>query len=143
MAKYETKTKPTPESVDAFLENLRDDAQRADCRRLRELMASAAGGDGALWGPSMVGFGAYHYRYASGHEGDAMAVGFAPRSANIALYITGGFEDHGPVLRRLGRHKTGKGCLYIKRLADLDEGALTELIKASVAKAAEFDANRA
>jgi hypothetical protein len=143
MAKYENKTKPTLESVDDFLESIPNDTKRSDCRRLRKLMEVVTGEEGRLWGPSIVGFGAYHYRYASGHEGDSMAVGFAPRSANITLYITGGFEDHETVLQRLGKHKTGKGCLYIKRLSDVDEGALTDLIKASAAKAAEINVNPA
>jgi hypothetical protein len=139
MAKYEIKTKPTSASVDEFLEHIPDDTKRADCWRLRELMESATGEQGVLWGPSIVGFGAYHYRYASGHAGDTMAVGFAPRAANITLYITGGFEDLEPVLQRLGKYKTGKGCLYVKRLADVDEGALADLIKASAAKAAALN----
>jgi hypothetical protein len=143
MVKYEAKTKPTPESVDEFLANISDDTKRSDCQRLRELMESATGEGGRMWGASMVGFGAYHYRYASGHEGDTMAVGFAPRSANITLYITGGFEEHESVLQRLGKHKTGKGCLYIKRLSDVDESALIELIEASVAMAAEHNVTQA
>lgn len=142
LAKYEARTRPTPESVDEFLERIPDEAKRTDCQRLRDLMASASGDAGSMWGTSMIGFGAYHYRYASGHEGDTMAVGFAPRAANIVLYITGGFEEHANVLQRLGKHKTGKGCLYIKRLSDVDEGALTELIQASVARAAEANVER-
>ncbi len=146
MAASENKTKPTPESVDAFLETIPDATKRSDCQRLRELMESVTGEEGMLWGPSMVGFGTYHYRYASGHEGDSMAVGFALRSANITLYTTGGIggvEDHEPVLQRLGRYKTGKGFLSIKRLSDVDEDTLTDLITASVTTAAEVNVNLA
>lgn len=143
MATYENKTTATEGSVDGFLDRIVDDDRRSDCRRLRELMASASGEEAVLWGAGIVGFGAYHYRYASGREGDTMAVGFAPRSANIALYVAGGHEAHGDVLRRLGTFKTGKGCLYLRRLSDVDEDALSDLIRASVDRAAEMDTDRA
>lgn len=139
MAKYEAKTKPTAESVDEFLENIPDDSRRADCQRIREMMEEISGQPAVVWGSNIVGFGRYHYRYATGHEGEAGAVGFAPRASSITIYIVGGFEDHEELLDRLGKHKRGKGCLYIKRLADVDEIALRELIQVSLDNAARFD----
>jgi len=137
--KNTNQTQPTPASVDDFLGAIPDAAKRADCLRLREMMEEITGEPAVLWGPSIVGFGTYHYRYDSGREGDAPAVGFSPRAANITVYVTGGFDDLQDELGRLGKHKIGKGCLYLKRLSDVDEGVLTELIRASVAKAALFD----
>jgi len=106
----ENKTRPTAASVDEFLAAVENAEKRADCLRLREMMESAADAPPSMWGPSIVGFGSYHYRYATGREGDAPAVGFSPRASNITVYITGGFENREPLLERLGRHKTGKGC---------------------------------
>jgi hypothetical protein len=132
-------TVPTESDVDSFLAAVEDEQKRQDSITLRDLMASATGEHARMWGPSIVGFGSYHYRYESGHEGDAPAVSFSPRKANITLYITGGFEEHEETLNRLGKHKLGKGCLYIKRLSDVDKDALGELIQASIDNAARFD----
>lgn len=135
----DNKTRPTTDDVSAFLDAVEDDAKRADAHRVSELMGSISGEPPVMWGSSIIGFGTYHYRYDSGREGDAPAVGFSPRKANLTLYITGGFEEHADVLERLGKHKLGKGCLYIKRLSDVDESALSDLIRVSLENAARFN----
>ncbi len=135
----ENRTRATDHNVDDFLNGIADDARRDDCQRLRQLMEDASGEPAVLWGTSIVGFGNLHYRYASGREGDTPAVGFSPRSTSITLYVAGGFEPLGPILERLGSYKLGKGCLYIKRLADVDEVALIDLIDASLDRAAELN----
>ncbi len=129
--KYEPKTRETAASVDAFLGKV-DAARRDDCRTIVAMMQKATGAPPKMWGPSIVGFGSYHYRYESGHEGDACVVGFSPRAQNITLYLTPGFADLAPQLAKLGRHKTGKGCLYIARLADVDVAVLESLVRESV-----------
>jgi hypothetical protein len=133
------KTLPTGASVDAFIEGIADERKRADSVRLVELMQAATGEPPVLWGGSMIGFGSYHYRYASGHEGDAPLVAFAPRARAFSLYLTCDLERRGDVLARLGRHRHGKGCLYITRLSDVDEDVLRDLIDASVTEARERD----
>lgn len=134
----ENKTRPTSDDVSAFLDTVDDDVRRADAFRVSELMRSISGEPPVMWGSSIVGFGSYHYRYATGREGDAPAVAFSPRKANLTLYITGGFDEHPELLERLGTHKIGKGCLYIKRLADIDEAALSDLVRVSLANAARY-----
>lgn len=136
--KYKQKTKPTEVSVDEFLASVPDDARRADAVRLRAMMEEISGEPAVMWGTSIVGCGHYHYTYASGHEGDAAAIGFSPRAANITVYIVGGFDGHDDKLDRLGKHKLGKGCLYIRRLSDVDESALRDLIRISIDNAARF-----
>ena len=119
--------------VAAFLAQVPDERRRTDARRLCALMQEITGEPPVMWGTSIVGFGSYHYRYASGREGDSALASFSPRSQYLAIYLVGEFEErHGPALARLGPHKTGKGCLYIKRLDDVDTGALRELIDRSV-----------
>jgi hypothetical protein len=140
MSQNQNKTLPTQDDVETFLSNVKDEKKRADSLRLRDLMESVTGEQAVLWGPSIVGFGTYHYRYDSGREGDAPAIGFAPRSANITLYVVGSLDDHAAILHRLGKHTTGKSCVYVKRLSDVDENALTDLIRASVEKAKEITA---
>lgn len=135
----DNKTRPTGQSVDAFLEGIADEAKRADSLRLRELMELTSGESATMWGASIVGFGNLHYRYQTGREGDTPAVGFSPRAASITLYLSGGFDGFGQILERLGKYKIGKGCLYLKRLSDVDEAALTDLIEASLDKAAELN----
>jgi hypothetical protein len=127
----ELKTKQNEQSVDAFLQTVEDEKKRADCLHIVEIMREITGHEPKMWGDTMVGFGSYHYKYASGHEGDAMLTGFSPRKQNITLYITAGFEQYGDLMRKLGKHKTGKSCLYINRLADIDEGVLRTLVKES------------
>ncbi len=131
-AMSQNKTQATDASVDTFLAGIDDTVKREDCRRLREIMEDASGERATMWGSSIVGCGTCHYRYESGREGDTPAVGFAPRASNIALYINGDLGLLEPALARLGKHKAGKGCVWIKRLADVDITVLRELIAASL-----------
>lgn len=126
------KTKETEASVAAYLEAIADPQRQEDCRALSALMQRATGHEPRMWGPSIVGFGKYHYRYDSGHEGDACLTGFSSRKAEISVYITSGFETHQALLGRLGRHKIAKACLYLKRLSDIDLQVLEALVTASV-----------
>ena len=126
-------TRPTGAAVEGFLAGVPDERRREDARRLCAMMREITGEPPAMWGTSIVGFGAYHYRYASGHEGDAPLAGFSPRSQHLVIYLASEFGDrYQAVLARLGPHKTGKGCLYLKRLGDVDQDALRELIDRSV-----------
>jgi hypothetical protein len=127
------KTKPTAISVTAFVNALAEPAKRADAKALIGLMKSATGEAARMWGPSIIGFGAYHYKYESGREGDTVLVGFSPRKAAMVLYGVMGSENAESLLTKLGKHSTGKGCLYIKRLSDVDREVLKELIVGSVA----------
>ena len=129
----ENKTVPTAESVDAFIDALDDERRRADARALAALMAEVTGEPATMWGPSIIGFGAYHYVYDTGREGDMPLVGFSPRKANLVLYIMPGFAGYDELLGRLGKLKMGKACLYLKRLSDVDAAALRELVAASAA----------
>ncbi|TYB37659.1 DUF1801 domain-containing protein [Micromonospora sp. AP08] len=126
-------TVPTDASVDDFLAAVPDDRRRADAERLCALLREVTGEPPVMWGPSIVGFGAYRYTYASGRTGDWPLVGFSPRKQQLVVYLVGGYEERYPsVLARLGPHKTGKGCLYLKRLDDVDESALRELVDRTV-----------
>ena len=119
--------------VAEFLAQVPDEQRREDAHRLCALMQEITGEPPAMWGTSIVGFGSYHYRYASGRDGDSPLAGFSPRSQHLVIYLIGEFTDrYQPALARLGPHKTGKGCLYLKRLDDVDTGALRELIDRSV-----------
>lgn len=133
------KTLPTGEPVVEFLDGIADERKRADAWRLVEMMEAATGEPAALWGGNIVGFGSYHYRYASGHEGDAPLVGFSPRARAFSIYLSCDAETQAERLDRLGKHKMGKGCLYVTRLSDVDEVVLRELIDASVAEARTRD----
>ncbi|HYG28623.1 MAG TPA: DUF1801 domain-containing protein [Allosphingosinicella sp.] len=124
----ETKTRPTDTSVDAFLDGVAHPARRADGKALRDMMERVTGEPAVMWGPSIVGFGRYHYRYESGHEGDSPRLGFSPRSANLVLYV-GGFPGYEALLARLGKHKRSKACLYLSKLADVDEAVLEEIAR--------------
>ena len=126
----ETKTKPTQVEVDDFIASVEKPVRRADAVILREMMERVTGERATMWGPTIVGFGAYHYRYASGHEGDSCRVGFSPRSANLVLYV-GGFPEYEALLARLGKHKRSKACLYLNRLADVDLDVLEEIVRRS------------
>jgi hypothetical protein len=128
----EQKTKPTEQSVDGFLSKVSDEKVRDDCYALVKLMSKATGSPPKMWGPTIVGFGNYHYRYDSGHEGDACLTGFSPRKQNITVYVMPGFNQHADLLEKLGKHKAGKGCLYIKKLEDINSTVLENLIKQSV-----------
>ena len=129
----ENKTKPTETSVVAFVDALPEQARRTDAKKLIKLMSKASGEKATLWGPSIIGFGTYHYKYESGREGDTMLVGFSPRKAALVLYGVTGTERAASLLSQLGLHTTGKGCLYIKKLSDIDENTLEKLIVHSVA----------
>ncbi|HZK35464.1 MAG TPA: DUF1801 domain-containing protein [Aeromicrobium sp.] len=133
------KTQPHAGDVFAFLDRLKDPVKRADSDRLISIMTKASGDRATMWGPSIIGFGSYHYRYASGREGDAPAIGFSPRSNAISVYITGSNELRGDVLARFGKHKVGKGCIYVKRFSDIDESVLDELIEDGLALARDID----
>ncbi len=129
----ENKTKPTKLSVAAFIDALTDPARRADAKALLKLMQNASGELPRMWGPSIIGFGSYHYKYESGREGDTPVIAFSPRKAATALYGITGFSEAAALLAKLGSHTTGKGCLYIKRLADVDQQVLEALIVKSLA----------
>ena len=133
----ENKTKPTAISVDDFLAAIDDPAKRADALRLRDMMARLSGQPATMWGPSIIGFGSYRYAYESGRSGEAPRIGFSPRAKEFALYLLGTVSRGVPLLDELGRHRTGKGCLYVKRLADVDESVLEALIAESLAYSRE------
>jgi hypothetical protein len=124
----ETKTKPTHVSVDTFLDGVRHAVRRADGKAVRATMERVTGEPAVMWGPSIIGFGAYHYRYASGHEGDMCRMGFSPRSANLVLYV-GGFPEYEALLATLGKHRSSKACLYLNKLADVDPAVLEEIVR--------------
>lgn len=126
------KTKPTRASVSEFMRNIEDPQQRADCRVIASMMREASGQRAKMWGTSIVGYGSYDYKYASGREGTFMECGFSPRAQNISIYIMPGFSGFAALMKKLGKHKTGKSCLYIKRLDDVDIKILARLIKQSV-----------
>ncbi len=130
----ETKTKATAASVADHLAAIEDEARRQDCETLAGLMARATKLKPAMWGPSIVGFGSYHYRYDSGHEGDSCLTGFASRKGDISVYLLGDFPGREALLAKLGKHKMGKACLYIRRLADVDLKVLERLVVESVAE---------
>ena len=131
----EAKTKPTKQSVDGFIKKIPDPQTRADCLTIARLMAEATRSEPGLWGSSIVGFGTRRIKYAGGREGDWPIIGFSPRKQNLTLYIgLGGFDSHAELLEKLGKHSVGKGCLYIKRLSDVDLPTLKKLIRASVKK---------
>ncbi len=127
----ELKTKPNNLSVDDFLNSIEDGKKRQDCYTVLGLMKKLTGEEPKMWGSSMVGFGTYHYKYASGREGDWFVTGFSPRKQNLTLYIMSGFSRYDELMVKLGKHKTGKSCLYIKKLEDIDLTVLKELIKQS------------
>jgi hypothetical protein len=129
----QNQTQPTKLSVAAFIDALTDETRKADAKVLVKLMQSATGEKPAMWGPSIIGFGSRHYKYESGREGDTPIVGFSPRKAATVLYSTIGFSGSDAFLARLGKHSTGKGCLYIKKLADVDQKVLAEMVVKSVA----------
>ena len=128
----EIKTKPTEASVDAFLENIQHPVRRADGKALRAMMERITGEPAIMWGPSIVGFGSYHYRYDSGHQADMCRVAFSPRSANLVLYV-GSFPEYEGLLAKLGKHKRSKACLYLNKLADVDAGVLDEIVRRTYA----------
>ncbi|MBL4675302.1 MAG: DUF1801 domain-containing protein [Mucilaginibacter sp.] len=131
------KTTETEASVEAFLNKITDDERREDAFKLVAIMQDSTGFDAKMWGPAIVGFGSYHYKYDSGREGDAPRTGFSPRSKEFALYLTASFEGRETLLQKFGKHKTAKACIYVKKLKDVDETVLREMIKRSVADISE------
>ena len=128
----ENKTKATKQSVATFLNGIDDKDKRADAKKVAAIMQKVTGEKAAMWGSSIVGFGQYHYKYESGREGDFMLAGFAPRKKALTIYIMAGFKLYDSLMKKLGKYKTGKSCLYVKRLSDIDEKVLTQLIDKSV-----------
>jgi hypothetical protein len=128
----ENKTKATGASVTAFINSIDDKQKRADARKVAAMMRKATGKRAKLWGPSIVGYGTYHYKYASGREGDFLMTGFSPRKQALTVYVIPGFEHFETLMNKLGKYKTGKSCLYIKWLSDVDEKILEQLINRSV-----------
>jgi hypothetical protein len=132
MANAELKTKATTASVEKFLDSIPDEGRREDCRAVAEIMRKATGAAPRMWGTSVVGFGDYHYKYESGRENDWFIAGFSPRKDSLTLYFMTGIEPYAAILKQLGKHKTGKGCLYIKSLEDVDRKVLRQLVETSV-----------
>ncbi len=132
MAKYEAKTTKTDASVAAFLDAVEHPVRKSDALALDQLFRDITGWAPKMWGPTIVGYGAYDYVYKSGHSGTWLATGFSPRKANLSIYIMPGYAEFGDILGRLGKHKHGKSCLYINKLADVDVDVLRELVQAGL-----------
>ncbi len=128
----ELKTQPTKASVEKFINQVPDEARREDCRQVARIMEEITGEEPTMWGPSIVGFGTYHYKYASGREGDWPIAAFSPRKQDLTLYLLPGFTEQADLMKQLGKHRTGKSCLYIKRLSDVHLPTLKKLIRESV-----------
>ena len=128
----ELKTKLNEDSVEDFLNAVEDEQKRKDAFALLKMMGEISGEPAKMWGKDIVGFGTYHYVYASGREGDWMLSGFSPRKASLSLYLMAGFDQLGDELSALGKHKSSKGCLYVKKLSDIDEKVLRKMIKKSI-----------
>ena len=133
MGKADQKTKATEVDPMAFLEAVDHPTRRADGLALDDMFRRVTGWEPKMWGPTIVGYGAYDYTYDTGYSGTSLATGFSPRKANLSLYIMPGYQDYGDMLDRLGKHKMGKACLYINKLADVDMDVLEELVKTGVA----------
>ncbi len=131
------KTRPRDASVDDFIAAVPDPAQRADALAIAGMMGRLTGESPTMWGPTIIGYGRYHYRYESGREGEMCRIGFSPRKGQTVIYVVDGYDDKQALLDRLGKHKTGKACLYIKRLADVDAAVLEEICARSLAVMAE------
>ena len=142
MAKAELKTQVNDASVTKFLESVADEQKRNDSFEILKMMKQITKEEPKMWGASIVGFGSYHYKGKSGREGDWMLTGFSPRKQNLTLYLMGGFDTHADLLGKLGKFTTGAGCLYIKKLEDVDRKVLKELVQASVRRMKELDLDR-
>lgn len=132
MAKSDLKTKITGKNAEQFLNGIADEKKREDCFRILKLMKGVTDEEPKMWGENMVGFGSYHYKYESGREGDWFLTGFSPRKQNLTLYIMSGFSGYSKLMEKLGKYKTGKSCLYVKRLEDINLSVLEKLIRKSV-----------
>lgn len=130
---YELKTRPTETDVEDFLDAVPNPQRREDAKKLCATMARLSGQPPRMWGPSIVGFGRYRYSYDSGHSGEMCRIGFSPRKSELVLYLSGDYGRHQPLMDRLGKHRTGKSCLYIKKLGDVDEAVLEALIAEAIA----------
>jgi hypothetical protein len=128
----QNKTQPTTQSAEAFLNTVENDKRRQDAFEVLQMMREITGQEPVMWGDSIIGFDQYHYKYASGREGDFLLVGFSPRKTALTLYIMPGFERYDELMQKLGKYKTGKACLYVKKLEDVDREVLEELIRQSV-----------
>lgn len=126
------KTTATKQSVTAFLNAIEHEQKRADAKKVSAMMRKVTGSRAKMWGSSIVGFGEYHYKYESGREGDSMITGFSPRKQALSIYIMAGFSSYDSLLKKLGKYKVGKSCLYVNKLADVDERVLEQLITKSV-----------
>lgn len=124
----ENKTKKTEQDPQSYIDAIEKDDRRADCQKILDMMGKLTGWEPKMWGASIVGFGEYHYKYDSGREGDSLRLGFSSRAQNISIYIMPGYQDFGEELALLGKYKIGKACLYIKRLSDIDEAVLREIM---------------
>jgi hypothetical protein len=133
MTKAENKTQATVTRVEDFVTGIADENQRADARSLIAMMTRLSGEPATMWGPSIIGFGRYRYRYDSGREGEMCRIGFSPRKGQTVLYLIDGFEGHAEVMSKLGKHKTGKSCLYVKRLSDINLVVLEDMCRSSLA----------
>ena len=127
----DAKTLPTGKSPEAFIAAVEHETRRADAQEALALFEKITGEPPVMWGPSMIGFGQYHYKYESGREGDMFAVGFSPRKATMVFYVMGSLGDDEPLLKKLGKYKTGRACLYVNKLADIDVAVLTKMIEKS------------
>lgn len=136
----ELKTQPNDQSVEDFLNSVENDTKREDSFTILELMKEETGAEPIMWGDRIVGFGTYHYKYASGRDAEWFLTGFSPRKQNLTLYIMSGFEEYDDLLGKLGRHSTGKSCLYVKKLEDVDQDVLRELVSKSVEHMKETNA---
>lgn len=132
MLAYEQKTKETEHSVIEFIENVASEAKKRDAYALLDLFTEASGFPAKMWGPSIIGFGRYQYKYATGHSGEAPLVGFSPRKAKISLYFATGLPEREQLLEDFGKYTAGKGCVYINKLADIDPAIMEQLIKQSI-----------
>ena len=137
MGKNENKTQKTEASVTAFLDSVADEKKKSDSYTLLEMMKRLSGEEAKMWGPSLVGFGTYHYKYESGREGVFFRIGFSPRKQALTVYIMPGFKRFDELMSQLGKYKTGKSCLYIKKLEDVEVNVLEELVVQSLAYMAE------
>lgn len=136
----ELKTQPNEQNVEDFLNTVENVTKRQDSFTILELMKKETGEEPIMWGDSIVGFGTYKYKYASGREGEWLVTGFSPRKQNLTLYIMSGFDEYDNLLKKLGKHSTGKSCLYIKKLEDVDQDVLRELVSKSVEHMKETNA---
>ena len=134
----EAKTKPTNQSVEDFINEIPEPEKRADSFEIAKIMEEVTGEKPKMWGPSIVGFGSYHYKYASGHEGDWPIAAFSPRKKDLTVYLMVGFQKNAELMEKLGKHSTGKSCLYIKRLSDVHVPTLKKLIKTSVKETQDY-----